>query len=59
MQNEKDFPNHCKNFLHNQDFKKLFKKIDDDTSVFEISDSNLCLYIVDEIKFLLLVYLYD
>ena len=47
MQHEKDFPYHCKNFVHNHDFVILLEKIVYDTSVFETLDNNLCLCIVN------------
>ena len=47
MQKEKDFPHHCKQFLHTLDFLRLLSKTVYDASVFEFSVNNLCLYIVN------------
>ena len=59
MQNEKDFPHHCKNYLYILDFEKFFRKIAYVTSVFENSDNKLRLYIINANKILLLVCLFD
>ena len=55
MQSGKDYFYHYNVFVHNLDFEKVFYKIADALLEFDILDHNLCLYIVDVNKFLLLV----
>ena len=59
MQNERDYLYHYNVLLHNHDFQKVFQKIVDALLEFDVSDNNLCLYIVDVNKFILLVSLFD
>ena len=59
MQNGKEFPYHCKIFLHVFEFVSLLQKTVYDTSVFEFLDNNLCLSIVYVNNFLLLVHLFE
>ena len=47
MQNENDYLNHYKEFLHILDFEKFFWKIDGALLVFEILNNNVYLYFID------------
>ena len=59
MQNEKDFFYLCKKFEYNQDFEQIFGKSDNALLEYEVLSSNVCLYLKDCYKFLLLVCLFD
>ena len=51
MQNEKDFFDHCNEFVYIHDFDQFFLKIDDDPLEFDVLDSNVYLYLIDYFKF--------
>ena len=57
MQSEKDYFYHYNMFVHNHDYEKAFYKNADALLEFDVLDNNICLYIVDVKKFLLLVFL--
>ena len=56
---EKDFPYHCKKFLHTVDFVRLLQKTVNDTSALEVSDNNLCFCILNAKKVFMSVCLFD
>ena len=58
-QNQEEYINHCNEFDHNHDFQVIFWKSDDALLVFDVLDNNVCLYLIDYYKCVLLVYLFD
>ena len=59
MQNEKYFYGHYNEFVYNHDSLKVLWKIDDVKEVHLIWGDNVCLYLIEYYKFLLLVCLFD
>ena len=59
MQNEMDFFYHCNEFEFNLDYVKFLVEFFYDALEFGVLNNNLCLYLIDYQKLLLLVYLID
>ena len=59
MQTEMDYFYHCKKFEYNHDFKQFSEEIFYDTLEFDVLNNDICLYLTDSYKCLLLVYLFD
>ena len=47
MQNERDYTYQNNEFVHIQDFEKLFQNVDGALLVFEVLDNNVYLYEID------------
>ena len=59
MKNEKQYLNHCNEFVHNPDFEIIFQKTVGALSAYDVLNNNVKLYLIYYYKFLLLVCLFE
>ena len=59
MQNGMNYFYHCKKFEYNHDFEQFLVEICYDTLEFDVLINNICLYLIDCYKCLLLIYSFD